>query len=382
MAKRLVAVLVALAVVAPRPASAQGGLVVVEGRVTNGTAGGSVPEGLPVLVLQLDDEFDEVARREVATGPGGAFRTEGWDPAAGRRFAAGVEYLGVGYRGSVEGDTGTLPLDITVFETTSDETVLRTELDLLTVFNRSDGVMEALHSVRMVNGVDRTFVGDTSSQPPLAVKLPVPAGAYDLAPQEGVTNLVKFEGGVATGDPLPPGRTTLSFLYRVRTPASGWAVNRPVWYPTDKATLLVPSGLTFDAPGFDYVGTVPLDDRTYGRWDRSPGESDAPIPPGVSLSGRIGPDEAGSGLAVGLAVGLGGLVLLLGAFGLLRRRRRSRHGVPTEPAAVAAVGERTRLVEEIAALDDALEAGSVSRDEHAQRRGVLKQRLVDLTGEG
>ncbi|MGH2721473.1 MAG: hypothetical protein ACRDJO_07705, partial [Actinomycetota bacterium] len=58
------ALLGALAVLLPAPpASAQGGPVVVEGRVTNGTVGGGVPDGLPVLVLQLDDEFNEVARR-------------------------------------------------------------------------------------------------------------------------------------------------------------------------------------------------------------------------------------------------------------------------------------------------------------------------------
>jgi hypothetical protein len=67
-------------------------------------------------------------------------------------------------------------------------------------------------------------------------------------------------------------------------------------------------------------------------------------------------------LAVGVAVPL-----------TLRRRRRGRD---------ARTPERSRLVEEIAALDDALEAGSVSREEHAERRGTLKQQLLDLTAEG
>jgi LPXTG-motif cell wall-anchored protein len=374
---RLLSVVLALpaltlpALLPASPASAEPGPVTIEGRIVNRTAGAAVPGGLDVTILQLGQDFTEHARRTVKAGPAGAFRAEGWDGRIANRFVASAEHLGIAYRASAEGDSGTLTTDITVFETTTDENALRVAADTAAVVTGADGVLEVLHILRVVNGTDRTFVGNTTSQPPAVLKLPVPAGAYDVTPQEGSGgSLAQFDGGIATADPLPPGDTTVSFLYRVKVPASGWALRRPVWYPTGKATVLAASGLTLDAAGFKYKGTVPLDERTYGRWER------ASIPPGTELAGRIGPDTAGSGLSWGLVAGLAALFVIVGTAGLLRRRRKRR------VAASGGQGERLRLVEEIAALDDALEAGSVTRTEHAERRGVLKQRLVDLTGDG
>ena len=115
-----------------------------------------------------------------------------------------------------------------------------------------------------------------------------------------------------------------------------------------------------------------LENRKYGRWDGPA------LAPGDELAARIGSDRAGSGLVWGLGGVLGALLVAAVAVPLaLRRRRRPSSGDLGDPGGDAT--ERTRLVEEIAALDDALEAGSISKQEHADRRGTLKRRLIDLT---
>jgi hypothetical protein len=358
------ALLLLLVVARVRPASAAPGPVVVQGKVVNGTAGGTVPDGTTVTIVQLDGDLAEKARKTVRAGPGGAFRSDGWDGNAGNRFVASVDHANVSYGGSGTGEGGTVETDVTIYETTSDESVVQVASDTLAVVPAAGEVLEALEILRLVNRSDRTYVGDPSAQPPVVLKLPVPGGAYDLTPQEGAgSGLSKSDAGVTTADPLPPGESLVSFLYRVKVPAGAWKLQRPVWYPTARANVLLGPGLTLDAPGFEYKGTVPLENRSYGRWD-----GPSSLKPGRELSATIGSDRAGSGLSWGLAAGLALLVLAVVAVPLLLRRRRKR-------------SERTRLIEEIAALDDALEDGSVSAEEHATRRGALKRRLVDLAGE-
>jgi hypothetical protein len=373
-----------------RPAAADPGPVTVQGRVTNGTAGAAVPPGIAVTVVQLDQDFTEIARRTVTAGPDGIFRSDGWDGKTGSRFVASADHENVNYIAAVTGDSGTLDVKLTIYEPTTDATVLRVASDTLTVVPGSGNVLEVLQIMRVGNGSDRTYVGTTPAtpppstpsgsgspdapRPPAVLQLPVPAGAYDVTSQEGSQGGLArgTEGGIFTADPLSPGQTVVSFLYRVKVPSSGWALSRPVFYPTARSTVLLGPGLTLDADRFKFQGPVTLENRKYGRWDGPA------LAPGDQLAARIGSDRAGSGLVWGLWVALAAVLVAAVAVPLALRRRRK-----TAPRGSRAPGagpsERARLVEEIAALDDALEAGSISEREHAERRGALKQRLISLT---
>lgn len=391
----LLAVLCLLVAVPARPAAAEPGPVTVRGTVVNGTGGGAVPPGIAVTIAQLDQSFTEVARRSVPAGPGGAFEAGGWGGRAGTRFVASADHQGVTYRAAATGESGTVETTLSLYEPTSDATVLKVVSDTLTVVPGPDNVLEVLQILRVGNGSDRTYVGTRSPAPvppagapgappppgPAEVntvlQLPVPAGAYDLTEQEGsAVGLVPGpDGGVYTAAPISPGETVVSFLYRVKVPSSGWELRRPVLYPTARSTVLLGPGLTLDADRYRYRGPVTLENRSYGRWDGPA------LVPGSELAARIGSDRAGSGLTVGLVAALGVLVVAAVAVPLLLRRRRRRRA-PAGATSGGAGSERARLVEEIAALDDALEAGSVSRQEHAERRAVLKQRLVALSDAG
>jgi hypothetical protein len=374
----------------------------VQGTVTNGTAGAAVPPGIAVTVVQLDQDYTEIARRTVQAGPGGSFRADGWDGRAGNRFVASADHMNVNYIAAATGDSGTVETNLTVYEPTTDATVLKVASDTLTVVPGPGNVLEALQILRVDNVSDRTYVGTTSSPEataappapgspagspasppapglPAVLQLPVPPGAYDLTAQEGSRGGLTQgrEGGVFTVDPLSPGETVVSFLYRVKVPSGGWALSRPVAYPTARSTVLLGPGLTLDAARYRFRGPVTLENRKYGRWDGPA------LAPGDELAAKIGSARAGSGLAWGLGAVLGALLAAAVAVPLVLRRRRGRvrggaegPGDPGDPRGPA---ERTRLIEEIAALDDALEAGSISKREHAYRRGALKRRLIDLT---
>lgn len=399
----------------------------VRGTVVNGTSGGPVPPGIAVTIVQLDQDFKEIVRRTVQAGPGGSFEAGGWDGRAGNRFVASADHQDVTYRAAVTGDSGRVETKVSIYEPASDATVLKIASDTLTVVPGAGNVLEVLQILRVDNGSDRTYVGTTSTAPapPAAgtpgapappapgspgapepakvntvLQLPVPAGAYDLTAQEGsqVGLTQGADGGVYTAAPISPGEVVVSFLYRVKIPSSGWELRRPVFYPTAKSTVLLGPGLALDADRYRYEGPVTLENRKYGRWDGPA------LAPGGELAARIGSDRAGSGLVWGLWAVLGALVVAVVAVPLLLRRRRRRaptgsagSSAPAAPAGLSRPAtpsgasqvsqapdgpqgsERARLIEEIAALDDALEAGSVPRHEHAERRAALKQRLIALS---
>src|SRR5207249_9707810 len=196
-------VLLVLQVVAwARPAGAAPGPVSVQGTVTSGTAGAGVPPGIAVTIVQLDQDYTEIGRRTVQSGPGGRFRSDGWDGRAGNRFVASADHMNVNYIAAATGDPGTVEAKVTIYEPTTDATVLKVPSDTLTVVPGSGNVLEALQILRVDNASDRTYVGTTPAaaappapgspaasppapKPPSVLELPVPAGAYDLTPQEG-----------------------------------------------------------------------------------------------------------------------------------------------------------------------------------------------------
>ena len=98
------------------------------------------------------------------------------------------------------------------------------------------------------------------------------------------------------------------------------------------------------------------------------------LAPGTTLNANIAPVSSTS---VTLYLGLGALLVLVAVagLGLPRLLRRRQLG---EPPLESRKGDRELLVEEIAALDQAHEAGTVAHDDYALQREELKARLLKL----
>lgn len=349
--------------------------VAVEGTVRNGTAGGSVSAGLVVTVVQLGSGDTEVARRSARTDEAGRFRVEGLVGEAGSRFLISADHARVRYstmaystRAGNPESASSITAELEVFETTDDEAVVAVTSDSLTVIKGREDVLEVLQILGIRNTSDRTFVGRQAGDAQAVLQLPVPPGAFDLAPRGGLGPgpVSRAPGGIATSDPVLPGERFVSYLYKVRAPRSGWVLSRAVAYPTTRANILAGPGLEVGASGFNFRESVTLGGRRYRRY------RGGPLSPGGLLEANVQLDaESPPGLWWGLAVGLS-LVLVGGIVGagVVRGRRRMRLGGTTE---------RGRLVEEIAALDEAFAAGSLAEPEYRRRRKKLKSRLVAPT---
>jgi hypothetical protein len=362
--------------------------VTISGMLANGTAGGSVPAGMSVTATEVNaGATRQVAAVEVKAGPGNTFRaTLPGEP--GDQFAVSTVYLGVTYVAVAHPPTSTV-LDI--FETTTDNSVISVPAETLTVLRAGANQFNAIQLVRFANTSDRTYIG--TAGPPgsggsrQTVELPIPNGATNFTPGPGLQSPVgtAADGEPVASDPIIPGATDISYLYRVRAANSGWPLSRAVIYPTAREQLLLAPGLTATGPGLSFKGTVPIQNQRFADFQGGP------LSPGTTVNADITLTSSSSPtLWIVLAILLV-LVLVAGLVlpRLLRGRRRpTLAGGPNEAAAGGAQeagsgeAERSALIDEVAALDEAHAAGNVADEEYAGRRAELKELLLALASAG
>lgn len=351
------------ALAAPVPSKSVSSIAIA-GQIGNGTEGAPVPEELVVTAIQISGD-QEVERRQT-TAAMGSFRIEGFEAERGNRFLVTTDYLGVSYSTGVEGEGPELRLDLQVFETTDDETVISVSSDVLTVVEGEGDALEAIQLLRFANASDRTFVGAAGGETRGVLRLPVPQGAFDLLPLEGVDpqQLTSAPDGVVTGQPVIPGELKVSYLYRVRVPRGGWDLRRAVLYPTAKIEVLAGQGLIFEGPAFRLEKEVTLAGKNYRQYRGGSFEA------GSVLEGLVRP-EGSPGAILPAGVAFGFLVLAaLGTAIFLRRRTKPPSSSPAE---------RERLIEEIARLDEEFESGSVREKVYLERRADMKEKLRSMS---
>lgn len=342
----------------------------IEGRVGNGSSGATLPQGLVIVAIQVSPEDQEVERKQVSPGADGTYRIDGFDLDKGARFVVNTDYQGVSYSRILEAATPEITADLVVYEPTDDESVISIESDVLTIVGSPEEQFEVIQLQRIVNSSDRTFTGRTTGEGRQVLRLPVPVGASDLFPLEGLTgDGTSVDGGIVTATPVIPGDSSISFAYKIKAP-NGWTLSRRIFYQTMQADLLVASNLTFRSPRFRFQEDVQLDDRQYRRFRGGPFEAGDVVEASVGESGGL----PGSGLVWGLAGGLA-LLAILGA-GTIAARRRSKSKPPRVSGDV-----RSDLVERIAWLDEEFEKGRIPEEQYRQRRDRLKALLTSSAKE-
>lgn len=357
------------------------------GTVVMGTAGTELPGALRVTVLENDSDGVPQGQPSFSpVGAGGAFTFDA-DPEKGH--LVGLFYKGVAYSRSLEpGET--TGIELKIFETTTEASAVTVVSDSITVLQSTvDGqgnVLEVLQLMRFRNESDRTFVGADSDQdapdpqasPPAesparqVLKLPIPESAYDLAPADPVNAAglaTSGEGRLVTTSALPPGESSIAYLFKVKVPRTGWQLRREVYNPTDHADLLVGDRLTLTAaPGFEFQENKTLGGESYNRY-RS-----GALNPGSVIEADIGfPDDGSSD---GVWIGFGAVAAVLAALfvtaALRMRRRRAAKQKPQVPEAkTVEPSPRQELIDRIAELDEQFEAGKLDEPTYRSQRASL-----------
>ncbi len=228
-------------------AKAGAGDGVIEGQLVNETSGGSSVADQTVTLRVYDDQ-QQIDERTTETDADGAFRFDGLATGPGFRYRVLVTYKEVSYQsqvGQILQPDEPLRLDVTVYETTEDDhTILVEQSHVLVAF--SPGAVVIQEMMVFNNTGDRSFVGSEPVSGGMGgratLHFPLPLGARDLKPQEGLMAccVVDADNGFVYTMPVLPGARRVSFSYRVPYQGSSFELALSIVYPVDELNVLMP----------------------------------------------------------------------------------------------------------------------------------------------
>ena len=341
----------------------------IQGTIVNGTSGVLPDEPLTVtLIGYLDGETDST--QTIQASVDGAFAFSGLATSANYTYEADVTYNNITFTSSPlsfpEGETSIVG-QVNIYETTDDLSVLTVGLSHVIIYT---GAPEL--TVREVY-----YLTNTSSlvfDGPLTFNLPADAAPTDMAASLVWTNV---DGANAVVDTVPivPGMRQIDYTYTL--PASDThSLSRHIPLPMDQFNLLVQGG-AYQITSPDLAKSDPLD-ISGTSFDYYTG---GPFQAGQALSITLSQGGAATGsnrLAVWLAVI--GIVIIVGAAILFFRSRTPKAAPAYAGPSTEDTGRWNQLLDELAALDDQLEAGTIGEEEYQTLRDRLKVELKALMG--
>jgi len=372
---------------------------VIEAQVVNGTEGGGSVEGLTVTLRAFQGMMDELEPQTAVADAGGRVCFEGVDTSPDVTYVLTAPYRGVDYNSRPlnfeEGGGRTLIASFEVYEVTgnSNETGIEIEVERMHVFVEfQDGAMSVGELYIFTNTGDQTFIGveDPQLGRRLTLRFALPEGATNLRFQMGGEGgrYVTTEEGFADTEAVRPG-TGQQVLYGYTMSyreADTFDFFKPLLYPTANLNVLVPRvgvKVTSDQVELGEIRTVEgqaylnLNGKNFAAGDQLSvhfaglqGVVQQPATP-EATEGGFDPNWIALGLA---ALALVGVVI----YPALRRS-----GTPASASeSVEPAGARlTPLLQAIADLDDAFEAGRMDESSYRQQRQALKSEALALMQE-
>lgn len=360
--------------------------VLVEGTVENGS-GGELPEGLTVTLYGYD-QLDEVLRSDTTVDGEGDFRFDEVELVEGRVLFTTVEYGGVTYGSEfviVEGDKTTFDLPVTIYESTTDSSVLRVErLHIFFEFPAPE-VMTVVQLFVITNQSNQAVVPSAEGAPSIIFDLPAQATNLVFQESELGDRFVLLPEGFGDLRTVLPGTSDYQLLFAYDLPYErALEFSLPISFDVGALIAFLPEGnvkLTSDL--LEESGFQDLQGKSYQMY--ATGGLPAASEVGIKLSGRNPAGGAATifNLEVGnsLFIGLGALVVALVAVGWYMRNRGTSWIEEGEGLAdvgdLEAEGSAEALMDAIILLDELYEAGEVEEAAYEARRAALKARLAE-----
>lgn len=366
---------------------------VVSGAITSGTAGAELPEGLSVTLHIVDAAFNEETR-EAELDANGRFVFDDVPIRADRRYFTTVRFAeGFFVSDLLPGNPAepSLDLPITVYSVTADPSVIRIASMLAQVVPSAEG-LQVIQIVTYRNDSDRIFLSDDTMGEfrQASVRLSLPPGAVVREFAGDSERYAVAADGTAVIDTRPvfPGEDHIvHVMYTV--PYSGRAeIAQPLDYPlAGRVQLLLDNALTLTSSQLPPRGAQAMGGATYLTYggDLALAAGDAlryTVSGAAAAPGAATAAAGGSNIVLAAALFAAGAGALLAA-ALLYWRGRTANAPAAQAAAPTSdrQGQIDALVQQIAELDDAHEAGEITRSAYRKQRAALKERLAALLQE-
>ena len=366
-------------------------VVSVKGRVVNGTSGAGAPGALPVLLLATGQDGRVAAATQALSDETGGFEFSDLPLMDGGQYLFSVDYAGVLYREVLLPEELSGGVQIQVYETTRDVTVVQVRRQVLVIagVDRTKREISAIEFVLLANESDRTLLPDVSNPALMSfLRFSLPPQTRDLDVQSNLPSreVISVGSGFAITSPVVPGGHSVEYSYIFPYEGNVLSYRQPLLQGAEVYQVLVPERLAPIRVGtLEKVEPVRIQGTLYQAWEErhiDPGQGVAlellelPEP---SLPDRFERAITSAALWRTLLPGALGaflaVLLLFGAF-------KGRVGFRPSPETVRELGDdtppgRDRMVQEIASLDDRFEKGELMDAEYRERRQVLKSRILE-----
>ncbi len=381
----------------PAPAVLAQGEGAIEAQVLNGTQGGGPVEGLSVTLRAFQGMVEELDAQTTVADAEGRVRFDNLDTSPDVIYLLSTTYAGIEYNSQPlsfgEAGETTLSALLLVYETTQDPAAAAIQVERMHLFVEfQDGAMSVGELHIMVNTGDRTFIGveDSELGQRVTLRFVLPEGAQDLRFQmgdEGDRYLLTANGFVDTEAVRPGAGQQVLYAYTLSYgQADAYQLVRPLPYRTANLNVLIPRvGVDVTSEQVELSEIRTLEGQAYlnlNGQDLAAGEELTVRLAGLqSLARQSATTEAAQGwldprwVALGLAA-----IALLGGI-VYPALRRARQVAPAKEPATSVAARRARLLQAIADLDDAFEAGQIDEADYRQQRQALKREALTLMQE-
>ncbi len=374
MTKRitLLALIFILSIASPVLAT-EPGSGVIEGRIINGTAGGSIIADQEITLNTYLDEAQETATS--LTYGEGQFKFEGLPTAPDYTYEVEISFQGAEYYSERltfnEGETAK-STGLTVYDsTTSDETIKITMSHMILYPEGATLLVKEYYLLE--NEADRTYIGATGEINAGVLYFSLPEGAIELQPTMGLMDccIINNESGFADTMPFLPGMKEIAYSYRLSPSPGTYTFSRIVNYPLNKLDLLV-QGEDIEMTSEQLTADEPLNisdiyyEHLSGQ-EFSPGDI---LTIRLSeLSGTDNQDSTTIWMFLALAVIAAGIIFVF----MIRKKKPIPVGNEDDFSL-----RKQQLLAELAGLDNDLENGRIHEKDHDRLRVEKKAQLMAL----
>ena len=365
---------------------------VVTGKLLNGTADGPVPSEVEVT-LHAVQSSNSVETNVATTDEEGMFEVEIPMIDDVVSYVLSLSYEGAIYGRPLEFGNLDQPVEITVYESTTDLSVLEVNSAALVLRPEagSEGMLSGSEIVSLVNTSDRTFTPDLTG-PAMGqmnfMRFSLPPGASNLRLESDLAggDIIDVGPGFAVTASVPPGDHLVGFSYTAPYDGDSLEFTRTAHMATADFHLLLPEEIaqvqsdTLKASD----DRVLLGDDLFQAWRAGPLDaaqkvrmefSGLPQPPWHERLSDVALEGSAPQLFLASLLGLALVGALL--YSLLRAVPSSSLRAATAPATGASTSPQAEnCLRELAELDDALERGELSPDEYNDERAALKADLL------
>ena len=365
------------------------------GQVVNGTEGAALPDDLNMLMLITGPDGALSGTGQTTPDPQGRFVFEDVQVKDGDTYTISVDHLGVFYGASLESSSLSEDLQVTIFETTRDASIIQLERQVMVIVavDKSEQ-LSVIEFVRINNPTDRTLMPDLTNLEQISfLRFALPPDPAALTVQSDLPggDIVSIGTGFALTSPVTPGGHSIDFSYTFPFNDKTLSYRQSLPQGAEIFQVLVPDTLTdISLPSLEVIDPVTIQGISYRAYEARD------IPPGLGLQLEIAglplpgvwtrfsnSVTGGKFWQVAIPTALGSTLAAMLLWGLLKGYESVPEPVGSLARMTLTPSERAALVRAVADLDQRYREGSLpDLDHRIQRRELMARLLVSAEEAG